>query len=85
MIEINNIINECCFAIQYCKKKSNFRKIRLILDLKNFHQKLKKTFFRAFNQRVLQGIKKHLRMVIWMQKFIKFHLPHYEIPQLSSL
>ena len=28
--------------------------------------------------------KNPLRMFIWMQKSIEFHLPHYEIPQLSS-
>ena len=39
-------------------------------------------FLTAFNQKVLQNYP--LRMFIWMQKSIEFHLPHYEISELSS-
>ena len=36
------------------------------------------------NQKVLQDIKQSLRMFVWVQKSIKFHLLCYEIPQLLS-
>ena len=71
--------------IQYSNKKINFRKIKLILDLENWHPKLKNAiFWQPSIKRFYKKSKTPLRMFIWMQKSIEFHLPHYESLQLSS-
>ena len=43
------------------------------------------SFFDNFELKSLKEYKKKpTRMFIWMQKFVQFYLPHYEIPQPSS-
>ena len=37
MNEIDHVIIEVAFPIQYSNKKTNFKMIKLILDLKNWH------------------------------------------------
>ena len=57
----------------------------MILDFENWHQNLKNAvFWQPSIKRFYKISKNPLRMFIWMQKSIEFHLPHYEIPQLSS-
>ena len=83
--EINNDINKNCSLIQYSHRKTNFRKIKLNLDLENWHQKFKNAvFWQPSIKKFCKMSKNPLRMFIWMKKSIEFHLPHYEIPQQSS-
>ena len=41
-------------------------------------------FLNTLNEVILQVINYSFRNLIWMQKSTKFHLPHYQISQLSS-
>ena len=70
--------------MQFSNKISHVRakKIEMIKDLENWQQTLNQLFLTALNQNVLQDIKNTLRMVIWMQKSMRFHSPHYEMVQL---
>ena len=46
MNEINNMsLVKFVHLIQYSNKKTNFKEIKLILGLKNWHRKLKKAVF----------------------------------------
>ena len=62
-------------------KKTNFGRIKLILDLENWHWKLKMA---VFWQPLIKHSYKISWMLILMQKSIEFHLPNYKISQLSS-
>ena len=81
----SHALNGAGMVIQHSSKKINFRKIKLILDLENWHQKLKiAAFWRLSIKQSYTVSKNPLKMFTWMQKSIKFQRPHYEIPQLSS-
>ena len=64
--------------IQRFHRKTNFRQIKLILDLKNWF------FLTTLNQKVLQDIKRSFEHIHLDTKSIYFHLLHYETPQLSQ-
>ena len=58
---------------------------KLILDPKNWHQKLETSVFRQSSIKVLQNIRKIFKDVSFDAKvFFEFYTPYYEIPQLSS-
>ena len=84
-MKLTMLLIKVVHLIQYSNKKTNFRKIKLILDLENWSWKLKNAvFWQPSIKRFYKVSKNPLRMFIWMQKSIELHLPHYEIPQLSS-
>ena len=45
MNTINNVIDKSCFPKTIQSKKTNFRKIKLMLDLENKHQRLRIVLF----------------------------------------
>ena len=45
MNEIDNVFNESCSPNSISNKKTNFMEIKLILDLENWHRKLKNAVF----------------------------------------
>ena len=62
--EIDNTIKKAVLLIHYMHsdKKTNFRMIKIILDLENWHLKLKiAVFSTALNLKVLQQIKKSFK------------------------
>ena len=51
----------------------------MILDQKNWHRKLKNSFWTALSKKLLQDIKKYFEDIHLDAKFIEFQLPHYDI------
>ena len=71
--------------VWYSDTKIILKMMKLIFSLKTWLWKLDMVNFWLRSIKLSYKIwKKSLRKLIWMQKSIEFHLPHYEIPQLSS-
>ena len=69
------------FQIHYFDKKTIFGKVKLIVLFgENWYQKLKISIFWQPSERFCKMSKNSLRMFIWMQKTIGFHLSPYNIP-----
>ena len=83
MKEIDNVIKKFVHLIQYPRKKTIFRKIKFILDIENWQQKVKFAAFLPISIK-RSDIKKPFDDVHLDAQPIESHLPHYEILQLSS-
>ena len=86
MNDIDSVTKKIALLTQISNKKTNFRKVKLVLDLENWHWELKiASFWKLSSIKQSYKISKNpLEMFIWMQKSTEFHLPHYEIPKSSS-
>ena len=80
MLLVKAVLLVWCF-----NTKMIFRVINLIFGLKIDFKNWKYLIFDCPQSSSLAIYKKNpLRKLIWMQKSTEFHLPHLEIPQLSS-
>ena len=83
MNDINNVSDKSCTPSSLLQSENKPQKVKLILDLENWHLKLKISILIALNQKAYKILKNSFRLFIWMQKINDFHLTHYENPHAN--